>query len=125
MPKQLNIAKYGESEHGNFAVIDTIGVPHPYCIGARHVTHASDRYAGILGGAAIESAEKKGIYCEVCEGRLSYKEHKIALLVECRAPTTDSSGSAVPELHDYLLKVKEQCERDGYAGFAFVGRDNE
>lgn len=112
------IAKYGSSEHGNFKVVDTIGVPHPYCIGARHVAHAADRFSGMLGEAAVESAEKHGIMCEICKGKLTFKQHEQALLVSCEAPTT-VDGKNNPELVDFLMKCKPLCEADGFAGFAF------
>lgn len=120
MADKVKIAeRYGASEHGNFYVVDTIGVPHPYCIGVRHVAHASDRFGGILGEAAIRSAEMAGIHCAICEGKLSYDQHEQAALVACKIEAK-VDGHAVPELHDYLLKVKSLAEQDGYAGFAFV-----
>lgn len=54
------LEKYGESECGNFKVIDTIGVPHPYCIGPKHVGWASDHWNGMLGKDAILDAEEHG-----------------------------------------------------------------
>lgn len=112
-------AKYGASEGGNFYVVDKIGVPHPYCITPRHIAVASDDHSGILCEAAIEDAEKKGACCGICRGQLRYKEHEQALLVECRAELKDAEGKASPELHAYLLRIKEQAEREKYAGFAF------
>lgn len=111
-------ARYGESEHGNFAVIDTIGVPHPYCIGPRHVVHASDKFGGMLGKEAIRDAEKHGIRCMTCKGKLSYEQHEVALLVDCKLPIEDQSGPG-SELHAYLMKSKPLCEEDKYVGFAF------
>ena len=56
-------ARYGASEQGNFAVIDTIGVPHPYMIGPKHVAYASDFRGGILDALAgrlkLTSLERK------------------------------------------------------------------
>lgn len=113
------IAKYGASEHGNFTVIDTIGVPHPYCIGAKHVVHASDRFGGMLGEAAIESAEKHGIVCETCRGRLTFKQHESALLISCKVSLDDEQRKPHSELHNFLTKCKPLCEADGFVGFAF------
>lgn len=124
MPK-LDRTHYGKSEHGNFEVVDTIPVPHPYMIMPRHIEIAADRFGGILGEAAIEAAEKRGVGCGICKGHLKYKEHETALLIECRKPLTvdtDNSGAegrVNPELHAYLLQCKEQAEADGFAGFAF------
>lgn len=116
----LNRDAYGESEHGNFAVIDTLGVPHPYCIGPKHVAFAADHCGGMLGEDAIIRAERTGAHCMTCKGRLTWKQHEKALLVSCKKDIKDQAGKADPELHAYLLKVKPQCEADGFAGFAFV-----
>ena len=65
---------------------------------------------------AIIEAEKNGARCDICKGKLSYKEHEIALLVE----VSDSRElKDIPELQEYLLSIKEQCEKHGFAGFAF------
>jgi len=123
MPKHYEADKlkerYGKSEKGNFFIVDTIGVPHPYCIGARHVAEASDHHGGMLGTAAIEAAEKKGAKCCTCRGKLSLSEHETAVLVSCKEELKND-GEINPELHAYLLQCKEMLEEDGYAGFAFV-----
>lgn len=111
---------YVKSE--NFEVIDTIGVPHPYCIGTKHVAEASDNFGGMLGEAAIEAAEKKGAHCEIRGCRLSFKQHEHALVIACRAPLKQDDGTVNPELHKMLLDNKEECEKNGYAGFAFVDK---
>jgi len=109
----------GESEHGNFYMKDTIGVPHPYCIGAKHVEIAADRFGGMLGEAAIEAAEKAGAKCGICKGQLSYAEHETAIVIGCKANGAGEDGKAVPELQQYLLKLKPLVEGH-YAGFAFM-----
>lgn len=111
--------RYGASEHGNFYVIDVLGVPHPYCIGPKHVEHAAKRFSGMLGEAAIRSAEMIGIHCAICKGKLSYDQHEQAALVACKIDA-NVEGQACPELHAYLLKCKPLAEADGYAGFAFM-----
>lgn len=115
-------AKFGRSEGGKFYPIDTMGIPHLYCIGSRHVVHASDHFGGMLGEAAIESAEKAGVKCGMRGCTLSYKQHEKALLIACDEPLTDHAGKAHPELHAYLLKIKEQATAEGFAGFAFLDR---
>ena len=111
--------RYGKSEHGNFFVRETIGVPHSYCIGPAHVAEASDHHGGMLGTAAIEAAEKHGAKCCTCRGKLKFHEHETALLVECQEEL--KNGSEVnPELHAYLLQCKAMAEEDGFAGFAFI-----
>lgn len=119
MAKKLDKALYGESEHGNYVVIDTIGVPHPYCITERHVAYASDHCGGMLGAEAIERAERAGAKCGICKGKLKWKEHEQALLVSCKKDINGEDGKADPELRAYLLKCTPQAEADGFAGFAF------
>jgi len=113
-------ARYGASEQGNFYVCDTIGVPHPYCITGKHVAHAADHFGGMLGKEAIEDAERDDATCGVRGCTLTFAEHETALLVACRVEIKGDDGKAHPELHAYLLAVKERCEADRYAGFAFV-----
>jgi hypothetical protein len=112
--------RYGASEQGNFYVVDTIGVPHPYCIDPRHIGHAADRFGGMLGEPAIRSAEMAGIHCATCKGKLSYDQHQQALLVACKTEAADQHGQANDEMRAYLLKCKALAIEDNYAGFAFM-----
>lgn len=111
---------YPESKNGNFAVVDSISTPHPYCITSRHVSIAADQFCGMLGTAAIEAAEKQGARCGMRGCHLSYKEHEQALLIECRKDMKDESGKVDPELHEYLLSINEEATRNKYAGYAFT-----
>lgn len=114
-----NLSKYPKTEF--FEVVDTIGVPHPYCIGPGHVGHAADNFSGILGQAAIESAEKAGIHCDICAKAhrktgariLEYSEHEQALLVKVKIDDNNL-------LKNYLLEIKDMAEKDGFSGFAFL-----
>lgn len=112
MDKKLE--KYPKTE--KFQIIDTIGVPHSYCLTPKHIVHASDHFSGMLGEAAIISAEKNGARCDICKGDRSYKEHETALLVEVddKRELKDIKG-----LEEYLLSIKDMTEKDGYAGFVF------
>jgi len=116
--------KFGKSKNKNFEVIDTIGVPHPYCITPKHVKVASDEFFGILGKEAIKKAEEKGVYCDICkkavrEGKqaevLKYNEHKQALVIKCHIEAKENK-----ELHEYLLKIKSKAEKEGFEGFVFI-----
>lgn len=50
---------------------------HPYCIGARHVVHASEHFSGMLGDDAIRSLEKEQGGCCMTKGcTATYDEHK-------------------------------------------------
>jgi len=117
------LKKYGKSKDGNFEVVDTIGVPHPYCITPKHVAIASGKFFGILGGNAIREAEEEGAICDICKklnrkngsNILSYDEHKTALLVKCKKELKDNKE----EINQYLLSIKEMTIKDNFEGFAF------
>jgi hypothetical protein len=113
--------EYGASSADNFIVIDAIPTTHPFCVTARHVAYASDHCGGILGDEAIE---RSGIPCGVKGCSRKLHEHEFALLIECAEEAADkATGKAVPELHEYLLKIKEECEKNGYVGFAFLRKE--
>lgn len=115
-----DLEKYKEFETDLYRVTDTIGVPHPYMIGARHVGWAADHHCGLLGEAAIEDAEKHGIHCATQGCRLSYKEHETALLIGTKF---HGQLKDAPGLNEYLLSIKPLCEADHYVGFAFIKED--
>jgi len=103
---------YSVSESGNFKVVDTIGIPHPYCITPMHLQCCDSMF---LNKESIERAEGKGAKCGIKGCNLSYSEHKEALLISCKiAFETDNK-----EINDFLLSNKEEAEANGYEGFAF------
>jgi hypothetical protein len=124
MKIEEKLLKYGKSKEGNFQVIDTIGVPHPYCITPKHVAYASDHFNGMLGKEAIIEAEKYGkAVCDICKGInrkdyskpiLTYDQHEQALLVNCKVNMAKNE-----ELHAYLMGIKDLATKEHYAGFAF------
>ena len=118
MAKDCN--EYMVSAQGNFKVVDTIGVPHPYMIGAKHVGYAADHHMGMLGKEAIIEGEKQGITCEMKGCALTYDEHKQAILIGCKAEIKGND-----ELLDYLLAIKELAENNGFAGFTFLKQFKE
>lgn len=105
------LQKYPKTD--KYEVIDTIGVPHPYCITHRHVAYASNNYGGMLGKHAIEQAEKRGIKCGIPKCNLAYHEHKQAVAVRCLVDDKDA-------LQEYLTSIKDMVEADGYVGFVLV-----
>lgn len=112
---EQELKKYPATEL--YRVRDTIGVPHPYCIGPHHVAVASDHHSGMLTREAIEDAEKRGHFCCICKGKLRYAEHETALLigVKFKGELKDAPG-----LRDYLLSIVEMSKADKMAGFAFI-----
>ena len=109
----VDLTKYPKTEL--FEAVDTIGVPHPYCIAPKHVAYASDHCSGILGREAIIGAERAGAVCDICRVNgefLSFEQHKQALLIKCKKEDKE-------ELHKYLLSIKDQAIADKFAGFAF------
>lgn len=113
-----DLSHYPKSKNENFMVIDTISVQHPYMIGPKHVGYAADHHGGMLSKYTIEEGEKRGIHCYMKGCNLSYKQHETALLIGCKQELKIDE-QVNPELHEYLLAIKEQCEKDGYVGFAF------
>ena len=108
------LKKYPKTD--KFECIDTLGVPHPYCVGARHVGHAADHHGGMLGKEAIESGERQGIRCCMRDCNLDYAGHETAVLIEV---DDDRDLQDIDELNPYLLSIKALAEADGAAGFAF------
>ena len=101
-----NLEIYKQYDTGYFSVQDTIGVPHSYCIGPKHIEYSD----GILD---IEKAERHDAHCMVKGCQLSYTEHETALAINCKSKDEDL-------LHAYLLTIKDQCEIDKYVGFVFI-----
>jgi hypothetical protein len=106
-----NIVLYPKTEI--FKVIDTVSVPHAYCIGAGLMNKLD---GGILDAASIRQAEKKGAHCGMEGCRLSYDEHKQALLIEVNFA---GELKTAPGLQEYLKSIKDQTEKDGFQGWAF------
>ena len=105
--------------------LETVGMPHPYCIGTRHVAEASDHFSGMLGRDAILSAEKKGASCDICRDLqrkrgtpvLSYDEHETMLTLFISVPNNRADLNSIPGLGPYLQSVKDL--NLGIDGFAF------
>jgi hypothetical protein len=110
--------EYGESAQGNFKVVDTIPTTHAFCVTPKHIAYAADHHHGILDEYVIE---RSGAPCGVKGCNLAFNDHKFALLISCRREISDpKTQQAVPELHEYLCNIKDECEKNGYVGFAFV-----
>ena len=105
-----DLPQYEQFDTDFFSVRDTMGVPHPFCIDTRHVSYAADHCGGILTKEAIEGS---GAPCGMKNCNLTYNEHEIALAINCKSKDNEL-------LQDYLLSIKEQCEKDNYAGFVLI-----
>lgn len=96
--------------------IESVCLPHPYCITVKHVVHAADHFNGSLSMEAIEDAEKHGVSCGTCHH--SYSEHTTELTAWIAVPQ-NRDLNAVVGLHAYLLSIKEQAAALGVESFAF------
>jgi hypothetical protein len=110
--EEEKLKRYKEFETDEFYVKDTIGIPHPYCIGTKHVVHASDNFVGRLTKEAIIDSEKHGAKCGICKGELSYEQHETAILIGCK--TEDPK-----KLQAFCKSIIHLVEEDKYAGFSF------
>jgi len=100
--------------------VEPVSLPHPYCIGTRHVVEAADHFSGRLGAEAIESAERKGARCGMPGCNLKYAGHEQMLTMFIAVPPQHQRDlNACPGLHAYLLSIKEQAQALGVQGFAF------
>src|SRR4051812_31882269 len=61
-------------------------LPHPYCIGVRHVGFAADKYCGRLGEESIIEGEKQGIHCCMGGCNLSFEEHVTETILFIKVP---------------------------------------
>ena len=114
--KKEDFDKYPKTDM--FQIINNMGIPHTYCIGNKHLNHASKYFNGVLNTEVIKDLEKTGNhYCYVKGCSLSYAEHEIALIVEVNF---DGDINDAPGLQEYLSSCLVQAQEDGATGFAFV-----
>ncbi len=106
------IKKYPKTDL--YEVVDTIGVPHAYTIGADHVADAADNHGGRLG----EETMRK-IQCAHRGCRLTFDQHEKALVVKCKTDLKDE------RLREYLKSIAEMCSNDGFVGFVFIDGKQE
>lgn len=116
-------AKYNEYYSGDEGlrcyIIENVNhKPHPYVVGPRHVAFASER-GGILSEHTIREAEKSGVKC-ACRGcNVPFEGHTSNKVCFLQA-TREIKNS---EVRDLLLRHKDEAEKDGIDGFAFVESD--
>lgn len=98
--------------------IEKVAMPHPYCIGPKHLEYADSMY---LNAETIEHAERKGAKCCICKEQgknLSFKEHETSLTLFISVQQ-NRDLNAIPGLHAYLLSIKRAASELGIQGFAF------
>jgi len=112
-----------------FRVVEArkISVPHPYCIGPKHVQVAADKFNGRLTEEAIRAAEAQGARCDTCRERarrggtmLTYDQHENNLTLMLTIPDDAPSDlNEIPGLGAYLSAIKPQAQALGIQAFAF------
>ena len=95
--------------------------PHPFMIGRRHVTWASNHFSGILSSDAIEDAEKHGITCAMRDCYLKRHEHTYDTVCFVRLATettrlNEAQRDELVKLKDLFAEENVKCD-----GFAFIG----
>ena len=92
------------------SVDDVNHKPHPYMIGPRHITYASDHHSGRLGEEIL-----KAVQCAHVDCRLSYEEHtsdNVCFLQLLRNGTNEEAQTVLKALVDTIDNLVD--------GFAFV-----
>lgn len=103
--------------------VESVSLPHPYCITSRHVVFAADHRGGMLTAEAIDAAERAGARCGMPGCNLKHDEHEQMLTMFIAVPPQHQRDlNACPGLHAYLLSIKEQAQALGVQGFAFPTR---
>jgi len=118
MPNRF--VKYPQTE--TFRVIDTITLPHNYCVTKGLISFASKRLDGNLSPDAIMDYElsKGGPTCGKPGCALLYKQHKISLVIEV---AYQGELHEAPMLKEYVESCTAQALCDGVTGFTFVQRE--
>jgi hypothetical protein len=124
MEKQIDMSKLPQPPQGSvFSLrkVETVSLPHPYCITPKHVAWAADHFGGMLSKDAIRDAEKHGAQCDICRvrhERLTIDQHESQMTLFVQVPDNQDLN-AIPGLHKYLFENKATFEAAGIQGFAF------
>lgn len=113
----IKAEEFGKSEHGNFIADMTTSTPHPFCITPKHIAYASKHHSGVLGEEAMRNS---GIRCGHRGCNLLYDEHKPVLLIKCLKNFKDDNDVPNPELHAFLLSIKDKLKTNGVEGVGFI-----
>ena len=119
MEEEINKIPKPEIPNTRLMKIETIVMPHPYCITPKHLEYSDSMYLD------IEGAEKKGAVCDICKNKnrkdgtkiLSFKEHEQIKTLFIEVPHHDLNK--IEGLVDYLNSIKPICAELKIAGFAF------
>lgn len=108
--------KYGQSENGNFWIHESIGVPHSYTVTPKHINYCADNCQSSISDYSLQECDNNGIKCGYPQCNLSFKEHEQALIVACKIDPKKAEN----EIKDYLSKINETVEKDGFVGYSFM-----
>lgn len=102
---------------GNLKVLEIADVkhnPHPYLIGANHISWANQHFGGMLNEACLKDFEANGGLCSHPKCRVKYEEHtheRALLVVKEKEFTKEQAALLLPKIKPLLLKY----EIDGIA----------
>lgn len=112
--KYKKLAEAGGPLHGLFVVKEIAGVnhkPHPFTVGPRHVSYASDHNGGML----TEEVCRK-IPCAASRCGIPYDQHTYETVLFLSLVRNISNKEAA----DALLAIKGDLIEDGIDGVSFV-----
>ncbi len=93
--------------------------PHPFMLGPKHISFASDHYGGRLGDACTTDPRFPTCSSRGCQ--LKYSDHISDLVCFLQA----KKNCTLKEVEVELLLLKDHCEADGVDGFGFIQSDFE
>lgn len=104
--------KFEKSEFFKLVDITTINYkPHPYVVGPKHVSYASDHQ----GGALTEETCRQ-VPCAYPKCKLSYDEHTYDTVIALSL-TRDTTQD---EANEFIKSINEEIKQDDIDGYIFV-----
>jgi len=109
-----------DNEVFKFMSVDNVNhKPHPFMIGPRHISHASDKHMGRLGEETL-----KAVPCAQPGCRLPYDQHTLDKVVFLQLKRDASSEEVRDILADisgqFLASISSLTTKRAFDGFAFV-----
>lgn len=107
-----------------FKVVDSITLPHTYCMGNKVLGYISTNFNGKDIRKAVETYEKVfGPSCTEEGCNLTIEEHVLALAIE--VDTDDEEIQMTPGLFEYLNSITDMAKKSGVKGFVYVHKAKE